>query len=160
MDQKTPQGTPMPDADQLSGLLSGLLANPALMGRIRDLMASSSGTTEEKAADTSADNAEKPTSLPAGGLLGSDGLASILGNPDLMAKLPGIIAVLKPLLADLPLASSPAAPASAKESPKSVPVCRDNLLLALKPFLSPQRCDAIDSMIRIAKLGEILGHIK
>ena len=79
----------------------------------------------------------------------------MLGDPALLEKLPQIMATVKPLLATLP--TTP--PAQAAE-PKSLPACRDHLLLSLKPFLSPTRRDAVDTILRIARLGEILGQLK
>ena len=33
---------------------------------------------------------------------------------------------------------------------------REALLLALKPYLSPERCDAIDYLLRLARVGEAI----
>ncbi len=33
---------------------------------------------------------------------------------------------------------------------------RENFLLSLKPYLSPARCEAVDYLVRIARLGDIL----
>ena len=157
MDETASVGSATPQTSQIPQLLNTLLANPELMGSIKKMLTSE--PTEEKSPPPS----DTPRTVPVGNSLGSDGLANILSDPAMMAKLPGIIAAVKPLLADLPTAQEPTQPISLPTStttPKSLPVCRDNLLLALKPFLSPERCQAIDSMIRIAKLGEILGQIK
>lgn len=34
------------------------------------------------------------------------------------------------------------------------------LLLALKPYMSPQRCDAIDKLIMLGRLGEIMRQLQ
>ena len=72
----------------------------------------------------------------------------------MLERLPQIIAVMKPLLA----AQAPPKP-SAHES-RSPEACRNNLLLALKPFLCAERCDAIDSIIRISQLGAVFSQLK
>ena len=33
---------------------------------------------------------------------------------------------------------------------------RENFLLSLKPYLSPARCEAVDYLVRIARLGDAL----
>ena len=157
MDETATTGNTTPEASQLPQLLNTLLANPELMGNIKKML-TSTPPQEQSAPPSDTQNA-----VPVGNPMESDGLASILSDPAMMAKLPGIIAAVKPLLAELPTSQSPTQPVSSQmnaTNSKSLPVCRDNLLLALKPFLSPGRCEAIDSMIRIAKLGEILGQLK
>ena len=37
---------------------------------------------------------------------------------------------------------------------------REKFLLSLKPYLSPSRCEAIDYLVRIARLGDILHSLK
>ena len=37
---------------------------------------------------------------------------------------------------------------------------RDGLLLALRPFLSPERREALDTLLRIARLGSVLRQIR
>lgn len=157
MDENASVGSATPQTSQIPQLLNTLLANPELMGNIKKML------TSEPAGEKSASPPDTQDTVPVSNSVGSDGLASLLSDPAVMAKLPGIIAAVKPLLADLPTAQEPAHPVSSQmntASSKSLPVCRDNLLLALKPFLSPARCEAIDSMIRIAKLGELLGQLK
>ncbi|MBE6627946.1 MAG: hypothetical protein E7629_03375 [Ruminococcaceae bacterium] len=139
--------------------LNALLSNPEWMERVQSIL--SSALPSEEASES----AEKPPPAPSdapsvatGGSSGIDGLSGILSNPALLAKLPQLLATVSPMLSSLqPTAST----ASSKESdPENLPVCREKLLIALKPFLSPKRCQAVDSMLRIAKLGEILGQIK
>lgn len=140
-DFKPPTSTDAPIADALSSLLS----NPDAMARIR-AMAEQFSQSQPSAPE----NAVSPS--PAGGLP-ADGLASVLSNPELMAKLPQMMSMLAPMLSSLPTN----APASAHKSQDDY---RNDLLLALKPFLSPERCRAIDTMLRIAKLGVVLRQIK
>ena len=163
MDETTASGATQAQ-DTGAGLLGALLSNPEWMGRVQGILSSAVSSTEKTAtvptesASASAPPQSPPPSIPTGNFTENDGLAKLLSDPALLAKLPQILATVKPLLSSLSLPTS--ATPSKEEHPPSSPVCRDNLLLALKPFLSPERCQAIDSMLRIAKLGEILGQIK
>ena len=126
--------------------IEGLLASPELLRTLGTMIGNFS-----KPKDTS--GAPAPTPPP------NDGLSALLSSPDFMEKLPGIIETLAPVISGLQ------APPHA-EPPKSVPAptdrsgCRDQLLLSLKPFLSQKRCDAIDTMLRIAALSQVLGQMK
>lgn len=81
----------------------------------------------------------------------ADGLGAILSNPELMAKLPQVMAMLKPMLGE---------GASTPEPRKGTPEeNRNALLLALKPFLSKDRQHAVDAILRIAKLGNVLRQL-
>lgn len=96
---------------------------------------------------------------------GTDGLLGALSNPELMAKLPQIMAMLKPIITPADAPSVPTATdrnALAVSTPIKRPHtdCRDDLLLALKPFLSPARCEAVDTIIRLSKLGTVLKHMQ
>ena len=84
----------------------------------------------------------------------ADGLAALLSNPALLESLPGILATVKPLLASM------TPPPRPREAHKSLPDRRDDLLLALKPFLSTERQQAVDMILRLAKLGILLRHLK
>ena len=126
--------------------LSSILSNPDAMARIRAMaeqLTSSGASPVTNSAVTPAPIGENT----------ADGLASVLSNPALMAKLPQIMSMLTPML------SSPPTPAH-NEAHKSTEDHRNDLLLALKPFLSPERCQAVDTILRIARLGTILRQIK
>ena len=150
---------PTTQAPPLSDLLGGLLANPELMGKIKEIAGSMQSLPKDPEPPTASTSAQAQAS-PTGSIPPSvDGLANILSDPALLEKLPTLLAMMKPLLATTPQSASHNA-LSTRADPHNIPLCRDNLLLALKPFLSPERCRAIDSMLRIAKLGEILGQLK
>ncbi len=146
MEEQKDFKSPMSADTSPTDALSSLLSNPEAMAKIRAM------------AEQISSNQPPPTTentippAPASGLP-IDGLASVLSNPELMAKLPQMMAMLAPMLSSLPANTS-------HPAPKSTDDCRNDLLLALKPFLSPERCQAIDTMLRIAKLGTILGQIK
>lgn len=102
--------------------------------------------------------------LPSGGL--AEGLGAVLSDPELMAKLPQIMAMLRPMMAQ-GAAQAPATSGGANtEIPSTVaPVAarqddhRSALLLALKPFLSDDRQRAVDAMLRLSKLGDVLRQL-
>lgn len=90
----------------------------------------------------------------------TDGLQSVLSNPDLMAKLPQVMAMLRPMLEN---GNAVAGTEAKTETDPSVPTPpkvptdhRAALLSALKPFLSDDRKHAVDAMLRISALGDVL----
>ena len=134
--------------------LKALLSNPELIQKIGLAMGAmqtaSIGAPPTAHSDPPPTTTSHPPSTPLG-----DGLASLLGDPAMLEQLPRIMTMLKPLLA------SPPPPIPSKESaPLSPEACRDNLLCALKPFLSPGRRDAVDMILRISKLGTVLQQLK
>ena len=106
---------------------------------------------------------------------GGDILSSLLSNPELIAKLPTILSSIKPIIDMLGLvggaSSSPPAsvpvPVSAKpDSSESAPAAlvkhggksdsRTALLCAMKPYLGRDRQNAIDYIVKLGRLGDIL----
>ena len=149
--QNTEGGSP-----PASALLGSLLSNPDLIRRVGAMLATASSEQEKTPVDGDAEaiQAEPPPSPT--GTTAQDGLSALLADPTMLEKLPQIIAVMKPLLTSLPVEKA-STEAVARHSPDAN---RDQLLLALKPFLSRQRCDAIDSMLRIAKLGALFQQLR
>lgn len=95
----------------------------------------------------------------------TDGLGAVLSNPELLAKLPQVMAMLRPMMEQsaaqtaAPPADAPAVPASAPAAEKKPTDNRTALLLALKPFLSEDRRNAVDAMLRISALGDVLRRL-
>lgn len=103
---------------------------------------------------------------------GEDMLSALLSNPEIISKLPQILSMIKPLMEGMSGASAPAmatpSPEAAKAEPPSVsagliggnshrsPDCRSALLYAMKPYLKRERQEAIDYMVKLSKLGDIL----
>ena len=115
------------------------------------------GSTHEKEPPDSRTNfstAASATAAPSHTTGTMDGLQAILSNPAMLEQLPKLLAVMKPMLTAMP----PQKPTS--ELPKKPEDCRNNLLQALKPFLSPARGEAIDSIIRISHLGNVFSQLK
>ena len=105
-----------------------------------------------------------------------DVFSSLLSNPDLLLKLPSIISAAKPIIDmfsqsqknqvsnDATTASESVAAGSVLASPERNPSrvlgreaeCRNALLCAMKPYLSSDRQNAIDYIIKLSRLGDIL----
>jgi len=153
MDEQT---TPASD-NAASVMLNRLLTNPELLKSIGSIL-SSSGENAKPTAPT-ADSGD------------TDGLSKALADPALMAKLPQVMAMLQPMLASTPAEPTKQADSSSSND-NAVPTigspipkhpvsdCRNDLLLALKPFLSPGRCEAVDTIIRLSRLGSVLKHLQ
>ena len=98
-----------------------------------------------------------------------DILSSLLSNPELIAKLPAIISSIKPIIdmlgksaaqqndsvavAALPVDNAPSLPASRITQGSE---SRTALLCAMKPYLSEDRRNAIDYIVKLGRLGDIL----
>lgn len=98
----------------------------------------------------------------------ADGLGAVLSNPELMAKLPQIMAMLRPMMEQQTAAPPPQPGNEGAETPASAsPIAplkkttdnRSALLLALKPFLSEDRRNAVDAMLRLSTLGDVLRRL-
>jgi hypothetical protein len=105
-----------------------------------------------------------------------DIFSSVLSNPELIAKLPVIISSVKPIIEILGKGGAPSSSASesgavavgssassgAAASVKDIHVSakgtdsRTALLCAMKPYLSEDRRNAVDYIVKLSRLGEIL----
>lgn len=112
------------------------------------------GTQTATAPGTNSTSAAAATSATAGGADRLAGLTSLLSDNDFMSKLPGVLSMLKP-------EGSVATGAPGQGKPPH-PGCdrRVALLSALKPYMSPKRCEAIDYLIRINRMGDILRRVR
>jgi hypothetical protein len=82
--------------------------------------------------------AEEPQ--PPGDALPVGGSAFGALPPELLGKLPMLMGALGPMLGK----------ADGKKDEKTA------LLLALKPYLSPERCAAVDYLIRLSRVGDAI----
>ena len=98
-----------------------------------------------------------------------DILSSLLSNKELISKLPQIISVAKPILELMSSQPSPKSQTTHTNSePDKLPAYpaasarskseadRSALLCAMKPYLSQDRQNAIDYIIKLSRLGDIL----
>lgn len=131
--------------DGLGAALDSLFSDPAARERFENMV-----KTFRENMDRAPDDASPkttPENFPTGSAQSppaSDGLASILSNPALMADLPNLLAGMR---------SAPLPPAPREKGPDDR---RRDLLLALKPFLSKERGDAIEMILQISRLGNVL----
>ena len=137
-----------------NALLGSLLSNPDLMRNISSMLGKSEDGATEKAV------AQPANATPIGnsGAM-TEGISRVLSNPEMMAKLPDVMKMIAPMMQQTqPVrveSSSPSAAASQSEV-KDRRGCRNDLLIALKPFLSPERCRAIDMLLGLSRLGDVL----
>lgn len=117
----------------LSNILGDLLSNKDFMTKISEISGRSDDqeTPSESSQDTS-------------------GISGLLSNPDIISKLPEVISVMKPLIT-----ASGSESSHHKTTDK-----RLDLLMAMKPFLSSKRCEAIDYIARMSKIAETVKGLK
>ncbi len=144
-----------PSSADTGALLGKLLSNPDLIRNISSMLGTSgTGTTTEATPAPS-------NSSPLGNNEAvADGISRVLSNPEMMAKLPDVMKMLAPMVQQTQSAQGASVPASATHSygggERDRRGCRNDLLLALKPFLSPERCRAIDMLLGLSRLGDAL----
>lgn len=96
-----------------------------------------------------------------------DILSAFLSNPELISKLPSIIATVKPIVEMLGKSASSSGASPSSESQQSISASvtaqknragdsRTALLCALKPYLGAERQNAIDYVIKLGRLSEVL----
>lgn len=151
------------DEQTQNNALEGLLSNPALLGALSGLMRNAPRAEQTASAETGETDAS--TALPDAASAGnatqaaSDGIARVLSDPAMMAKLPQMMELIKPMLA-ASAESKDAIPAHAQPKLSRDAHCRNELLLALKPFLSKERAAAVDAILRLSQLGNVLQTLK
>ena len=132
---------------------------------LSELIKSVMGTTpaEQSESSTAATATNAESSRPT-----SDIFSSLLSNPELLAKLPAILSTVRPIIDALGKSSGQTAPVSAPNTTASVSQSpqenksephndrRAALLCAMKPYLGHDRQMAIDYIIKLSRLGEIL----
>ena len=146
-----------PPVADTGALLSKLLSNPDLLRSISSAIGTSG--VAEAGETTPAPTPESSLSAPQGETV-ADGISRVLNNPEMMAKLPDVMRMLAPMMqnsaplqgAALPASTVPLQDGDGKDRRR----CRNDLLLALKPFLSPERCRAIDMLLGLSRLGDAL----
>lgn len=97
-----------------------------------------------------------------------DIFSSLLSNPELLSKLPQLISVIGPLMSSfsqnqgqpqessLPAHKTTESPPAISGKPRFSSDSRAALLCAMKPYLCHDRQNAIDYIIKLSRLGEIL----
>lgn len=129
------------DGIQLSAMIDKILANPELIGMVASALGpipkGNSAKSETAPVSEQSDESESVTAD-----------ANATENAvDAAEKLPELVAAIAPVLSSLKGGSS------SHLTPKGDR--RSCLLLALKPYLCHERCEAIDYMIKLGRLSEI-----
>lgn len=92
----------------------------------------------------------------------ADLFTSLLSNPELISKLPSILSTVRPIIEmmsknkDQAISSVSATPQSEEKKTKPPNDRRAALLCAMKPYLGHDRQLAIDYIIKLSRLGDIL----
>ncbi len=141
-------------------LLGKLISNPDLMRNLSALLGTSgAGTAEQTATGQTATAPPSPPPLENPQAM-TDGISRVLANPEMMAKLPEVMKMLAPMMQQVGTPSTAAVPTVATPAhgggERDRRGCRNDLLVALKPFLSPERCRAIDMLLGLSRLGDAL----
>ena len=131
---------------QLGSMVNAMLSN------VSTPAASAPSTDEQSAPVISSEPLTSPSTVS-----GADGLASLLSNPALLQSLPQILATVKPMVEHLSHGTQEAHQGTRTPTPEE---CRTNLLISLKPFLSKERRQAIDSIIGLSRLSSVFQQLK
>lgn len=150
------------DGTNVSGIgdaLSSILSNPELMAKISAIAGSPTSGGQDNASPSIAD-------APPPGNAAPSGIASVLSDAQILSKLPEVMATIAPLLSGSSSESGGQhEPAEQKNDGAAVASVRTDvpcrahrtaLLCALKPYMSPRRREAIDYIIKIDRIGDLL----
>ena len=132
---------PTPE-EGLAAAMDSLFSDPATRERFEGMVRTLRANMAENPPQGDA-NGSPPAPDSPGASSPADGLGAILSNPSVMAELPALLAGMKP-------------PPPRPEGPKDAETRRRDLLLALKPFLSKERGNAVDLILQISRLGAVL----
>ena len=129
-----------PSSDALSDMIGRLMSNPELMSIIGSMAAKTPKPSEEESRSESYSAEAVSTAAPA--------------FSENAARLPEMISALSPMLSGI---ASIKSNAPAKLSPKDQRrVC---LLEAIKPYVSRGRGEAIDYMIQLSRITELMKNL-
>ncbi len=152
----TERGSPS-GSDYLSGILKGIMNTPT-----------DSESSDRDFSTTAATTQPPPQANPSAEIF-----SALLSNPELLSKLPTLISSIKPMLDMLGMGSG-AVTASATASTNtthgdnnsveagalikkhSTDDRRAALLCAMKPYLSHDRQQAVDYILKLSRLGDVL----
>ncbi len=135
----------MPSSEAISEAIDKLMSNPEILTNIMGALGGSAPKQEKEAVSDLEE--EVPHTAQASTSAAAD--ASPMFSPELLAKLPGIMSALG--------GSGTASASSSKSRALSE---SEALLCALKPYLSPHRAEAVDKILKLSRLGSIIGNIK
>ena len=129
----------------LSDAIEKIMANPQLISMVASTLGAMKNADEGKDPDTvSAPEKESPATE-------EKETASALAVPEQMPDLSALVSSLAPMMAKLGNNS-----ASSSHKDRRAANDREALLCALKPYVSEGRREAIDHIIRISQISDVL----
>ena len=135
---------------QLSDALDRLLANPELLSTVAAAIgASPPSDVETKNASAEKDSEEETKKDSEKEAFTSNTVSANAHTDDISQKLPDLMANVAPVIAAL-----------SGKGGKQPDDDRTRLLCALKPYLNPHRRDAIDTMVQLARISEVIKAVK
>lgn len=137
--ETTPQATPSPE-----GMIGQVLGNPDTVRRIGEILNGIRDTAPSTEVSTSHSQPAASGGIP----------TELLSNPAFLEQLPKVMQMLKPMMTPAP--STPPESHNGEKPPQD---CRRELLLTLKPFLSPQKRNAVDTILRLSGLSAVLRQL-
>lgn len=143
MDMNDERETGSEELSPFAILQEKMRTDPALMDRLQGILRGM-GAHEDSPEEESEPEAEPS----------SDILASMLSNPEILSKLPQMMNLLRGMQTPKP------SPPRKNAPPKTQTDYRNDLLLALRPFLSKERRDAIDTILQVTRLGELVRKMR
>lgn len=129
---------------QLSDALDRLLANPELLSTVAAAIgASPPSDVVENDSEEEAKKDAKKTDMAA------EAVSTDNHTEDISQKLPELMSNVAPVIAAL-----------SGRGGKQPDDDRTRLLCALKPYVNPHRRDAIDTMVQLARISEVIKTVK
>lgn len=129
-DSRVQSAPPLDDA-RISGAINKILEHPELIGMIGSML-----TTQKQETETVADAAAEES-------VAAEAAPTAAGGGDMLASLVPMLSRLQSVSGALP-----------RKDDK-----RECLLLALKPYLSQERCEAIDQMLKISRISDVFKNM-
>jgi len=166
-----------------SEIIKKLVSNPEALASIASILGQSAGAgdksrsgadkadAEDKPAvenglpDENSDTVKPPGEEPTSPF-GADMFSSLLSNPELLSKLPAMAEAIKPLFESF-ISKTGAAAADAPNG-SALPALaskgytgdrRAALLHALKPYLTKEKSEAIDYVLKVLEIINLLGGL-
>jgi len=122
--------------EQLQGAIQSIMRDPAFSELLRQVQGSGGETAEKEAAP--------PPQMP-------------VLTPEMMAKIPGMMAALSPLVSGMKTEQRDNGRPDSKAGDSER---RKKLLNALRPYLSENRREAVDSILKVTEMTDLLGSLR
>ncbi len=135
---------------QISDAIDRLLANPELLSTVASAIGVQS-PTNTKPADNEVESKQKSTENEDKISETAESASTDTVQKDISAKLPDLMANAAPILAAL---------SGGGKGGKMPDDDRTRLLCALKPYVNPHRKEAIDTIVNLARISEVIKTIK